>query len=31
VAKLSEGGDDLVIRGTVVKHVVDEVALGFGE
>jgi hypothetical protein len=31
VADFSEGGDDLVIGSTVVEHVVNEVALRFGE
>jgi hypothetical protein len=31
VAEFSKGGDDLVIGSTVVEHLIDEVALGFGE
>ena len=31
VAELSQGGDDFLVSDTVFEHVVDEVALGFGE
>jgi hypothetical protein len=30
-AELSQGGDDFLVSDTVFEHVVDEVALGFGE
>jgi len=31
VTELSQGGDDFVVGDTVFEHVVDEVAVGFGE